>query len=86
MNTTIDINQINKELEIVKLNGQKFAVAGGYIMPSGYAFHHPRHGFIAFTCDGGRPYTPIGGKQALESILAAGGFVSFEGMTWLRRM
>jgi len=81
--TNTSIQQINQELQIVKLNNDVFRVKGGYIRPIGYAFYHPVRGFLAFACDGGRPYAPIGGRNALKSILDAGGFESFDGLCWL---
>lgn len=78
--------QINSELQIIKLSGQKFAVTkNSYTMPKGFALHHPIFGFLGFA-DGISPYQPIGGKKALQSILSDGGFATFEGMKWWKPM
>jgi|GEM_PF-1272560 len=78
--------QINSELQIIKLSGQKFAInKTSYAMPKGFALHHPIFGFLGFS-DGISPYQPIGGKKALQWILDDGGFVSFEGMRWWKPM
>lgn len=76
------IEQINSELQIIKLSGQKFAVnKSSYIMPKGFALYHPIFGFLGFS-DGITPYQPKGGKKVLESILEQGGFISFDTMKW----
>ena len=46
---------------------------------------------IAFSCDRDKygilvPYIPCGGKRALQSILDAGGFCSFEGMEYVQEL
>lgn len=74
---------INAALEIVKLEHQRFSVPGGYVQPTGHAFKHPQYGYLGFK-DGKGPYNPIGGKKALEEILASGGFIHFEDMVWLQ--
>jgi hypothetical protein len=79
-------DQINSELKIVKLSGQKFAInKSSYTMPKGFVLYHPVFGFLGFS-DGISPYQPIGGKKALQSILEDGGFTSFEGMKWWKSM
>lgn len=78
--------QINSELQIIKLSGQKFAVnKNSYTMPKGFALQHPIFGFLGFA-DSISPYQPAGGKKALQSILDGGGFTSFEGMKWWKPM
>lgn len=76
--------EINKKLEIVKLGTQKFKTIGGYYQPTGYAFRHRELGFFAFKGD--YPYIPRGGKQALQEILDAGGFLSFDNCKWIKAM
>ncbi|EJW13818.1 3-isopropylmalate dehydratase [Paenibacillus alvei] len=72
-------------LTIVNLNDAKFEMKSklGYYKVNGYVFHHPS-GYVSF--DGEVPYCPCGGKKALQCILDAGGFVSFEGMHWVHEM
>ncbi|QSF43509.1 hypothetical protein [Paenibacillus tianjinensis] len=82
MAATFTTEQINSELQIVKLSGQKFAVTkNSYTMPSGFALYHPVFGFLGFA-DSIAPYQPGGGKKSLQSILSGGGFWTFEGMKW----
>ena len=47
-------------------------------------------GYVAFSGDRDKfgiliPYIPVGGKRALQSILDAGGFVSFDGMEYVNQ-
>lgn len=75
---------INKELKIVRLNGKlTFRHGLGYINPKGYCFVHPEKGYLALGGDHA-PYTPRGGKDALQSIQDTGGFLSFETMSWVK--
>ena len=53
-----------------------------------YGFHVEGKGYIAFTADRDKlgvltPYSPKGGKKALQSILDAGGFLNFDGMEYV---
>ncbi|PAD72878.1 hypothetical protein CHH67_21200 [Paenibacillus campinasensis] len=75
---------MNEKLEIVKLGSQRFKTAGGYYQPEGYALRHPELGFLAF--EGDVPYIPVGGRQALQEILDAGGLVSTDGCKWIQAM
>jgi hypothetical protein len=68
---SLKTQKINSELTIVKLGHQRFSRRGNYMIPSGYAFYHPTLGYFSF--DGECPYIPVGGRKALEAILAAGG-------------
>lgn len=77
--------QINKALQIVKLKGQTFIVPGGFVRPTGYALHHPERGFLSFKGDSYSPYTPIGGRKALRSIMDAGGLLNFDDVMWLQK-
>jgi len=94
--------EINAKLKIVKIEGKKFGTARGYIeMNKGYAFHVEGLGYFAFAADlapinflkraMGRPmidapYTPMGGKKALQEILDAGGLLDFDNARWLQEM
>lgn len=77
---------INASLQIVKLKDQRFRVRGGYVMPDGYAFKHPELGFLAFNDKPDVPYTPLGGRNALQAILDAGGLLSFEDCSFIKAM
>ena len=79
----MNAQQINSQLVLVKLNGQKFPTVDGYYKPTGYALKHPELGYFAF--EGyDYPYTPVGGRKALKAILDAGGFLSFDDSKWLQ--
>ena len=72
-------------MQIVKLNDVNFKIPGGYAICKGYALKSDK-GYVAFNHDNGMPYAPKGGKKALQSILDAGGFVSFDGMSFVNPM
>ncbi|MWV44948.1 hypothetical protein GRF59_15100 [Paenibacillus sp. HJL G12] len=78
---TDETKAINAALKIVKLSNQKFIVPGGYIIPKGYTLYHPTFGYFGFKGDG-KPYTPAGGKKALQSILTEGGLLDFTDSVW----
>ncbi|WP_135552082.1 3-isopropylmalate dehydratase [Paenibacillus cymbidii] len=74
-------------MKIVKLDGSKlFQVPGGYIKPKGWTFQNADGSYVGFKGDKG-PYIPVGGRKALQSILDAGGFTSFDGMVlWAEKI
>lgn len=74
--------EINSQLEIVRLKDKRFRIPGGYCIVSGYALRHPELGYVSF--NGETPYMPP--KSALRAILDAGGFLTYEGMSWVREM
>lgn len=78
------MKNINSELKVVKLNGQRFATTNGYYQPKGYALKHPTLGYFSFDTD--HPYSPRGGKKALEEILNNGGMLNFDNCKWLKEM
>ena len=68
-------------LQITRLKGEtKFKHPLGYTKPTGYCFKTDK-GYLSF--DGIIPYIPRGGKKALESILAQGGFTDYNNVIWL---
>jgi hypothetical protein len=81
VNRTTETISINSKLKIVKLSDQKFSHPAGYVMYKGFALYHPTLGFFGFKGDG-KPYTPVGGKKALQSILNDGGLLSFDDSIW----
>lgn len=81
---TNETKAINNKLEIIKLEGQKFKVPSGYIMPTGFTLYHPEFGYFSF--DGDIPYIPSGGRKTLKSILGAGGMLDFNNSFWLKEM
>jgi anaerobic glycerol-3-phosphate dehydrogenase len=79
--------QINSELKIIKLGTQKFKTALGYYQPTGYALKHPELGYFSFEEDKkDYPYSPVGGRKVLKSILEAGGLLNFDNAKWLQEM
>lgn len=74
------------KLEITNIKGMKFKVdSHTYFMASKntYAFKTEK-GF--YSDDGKVPYTPQGGKKALQAILDCGGFTSYEGVHFVEPM
>lgn len=83
--------EINKGLEIKRVNGLKFGNKKIYCMAKGYGLYHKDLGFLAFKEDNKgqpapKPYTPKGGKKALESILENEGLSSYENIEWIQPM
>lgn len=81
---------INKELEIVKLNKIKFGNSLAYAMPKGYAFYHSELGYLSLKSSNQKykygvkiPYIPTGGIKALEEIIELGGFSNFDDIEWI---
>lgn len=81
---TAETIDINKRLKIVKVENQKFKTIGGYFKPEGYTLLHPELGYFSFKGD--VPYMPKGGKQVLQDIMDAGGFLNFDNCVWLKPM
>lgn len=76
-----EIIAINDKLEIVKENAIfRMGKKDGYYSVRGFTLRHLKLGYISFNSE--TPYNPGGGK----SILNAGGFVSFEGMSWVKEI
>lgn len=73
------------KLEIVNIKGLKFEGENGYYMASktSWAFK-TKHGYLSN--DGVFPYVPAGGKKALQSILDCGGYISYDGITFINPM
>ncbi len=73
------------KLTIVNIKGMKFAGKDGYYMASknAYAFETEK-GF--YSDDGVYPYTPAGGKKALQVILDGGGFLNYDGVVFVQPM
>lgn len=64
------------KIELVDAEEEKQEVSKGYI-----AFSSDRDEFGILA-----PYIPCGGKRALQSILDAGGFCSFDGMEYVQEL
>lgn len=85
------IQEINSNLQIVKIDGKKFGNKDAYIQPKGYAFFCGGLGYLTFIDDykkgfPKKPYAPNGGKNALQEILDCGGFLDYEGIEWIQEL
>lgn len=78
-------------MKIKRLRGAKFGNKRIARVVTGWVLYEDGKGYIAFSSDRDKygiltPYIPVGGKKALQSILDAGGFVSFEGMEYVQEL
>lgn len=78
-------------MEIIKLRGAHFGTIKICRVVNGYALYENGKGYIAFSCDRDSygiliPYMPCGGRKALQAILDAGGFTSFDGMEYVNHI
>lgn len=78
-------------MKIKRLKNVKFGTKKLSRVVTGWALYEEGKGYIAFSCDRDKygilvPYIPCGGKRALQSILDAGGFCSFEGMEYVQEL
>jgi len=70
---------------IKRLRNAKFGTNKTHVVVTGWALYEEGKGYIAYSSDRDKygilaPYIPCGGKRALQAILNAGGFTSFEGV------
>ena len=80
---TAETQAINAALVVVPAHVMRdfgFIADSGEIVtnPGRAALLHPSRGFVCMPDDGGTPYTPAGGADALAAILRAGGFLNFD--------
>ena len=78
-------------MEIKRLKNTKFGTNKIARVVTGWALYEAGKGWIAFSNDRDQfgilvPYIQCGGKKALQSILDAGGFVSFDGMEYVTEL
>ena len=76
-------------MEIKRLKNTKFGTNKIARVVTGWALYEAGKGWIAFSHDQFGilvPYVPCGGKKALQSILDAGGFVSFDGIEYVTEL
>ncbi len=76
-------------MQIKRLRNTHFGTKKISRVVTGWALYEPGKGWVAFSADRDEfgilvPYIPCGGKRALQSILDAGGFCSFEGMEYVQ--
>lgn len=79
------------DMEIKRLKNTKFGTNKIARVVTGWALYEAGKGWIAFSNDRDQfgilvPYILCGGKKALQSILDAGGFVSFDGMEYVTEL
>lgn len=79
---------LNAKLEIRALKGLYFNTHKGMCRFSrGYAFFIPGKGFVKFKHEKTAvPYSPCGGKSALESIIRDGGFVDYDSLEFVNAL
>ena len=72
---------LNKKLTIKRIGSRerfKDTKSGKLVKLNGFAFHIPGKGYIGMKDGKGMPYTPLGGKNALQDILDDGGFLDYK--------
>lgn len=75
---------LNNRLEIVNLKDYRFNTPKGICQMRGFAFYIKGEGFVKFKADElPIPYSPIGGKKALQSILNSGGFLEYDSLEFV---
>lgn len=79
---------LNAKLEIKALKGLYFNTHKGICrFTRGHALFIPGKGFVKFKHDTTAvPYTPCGGKKALEAIIADGGFVDYDSLEFVNSL
>ena len=80
-----------QSMQIKRVKGAKFGTKQISRVVTGYALYEEGKGYIAFSSDRDKygiltPYIPAGGKKALQAIIDAGGFVSFNGMEYVQEL
>lgn len=85
---TAETQAINAALVVVPAHVMRdfgfVADSGAIVTNTGTAcLLHPSRGFVCMPDDGGTPYTPAGGADALAEILQAGGFLNFDGFRFV---
>lgn len=84
INRTADTIALNARLQIVRLDNYEFDTPKGRATVRGYGLLIPGMGFVKFRHDADAvPYSPNGGKKALQSIIDADGFVSYDDLEFV---
>lgn len=78
-------------MQIKRLKNPRFGTKKISRVVSGWGLYEPGKGWVAFSSERDQygiliPYVPCGGKKALQCILDAGGFCSFEGMEYVQEL
>jgi hypothetical protein len=87
MNTIIrtpETIELNARLKIVRLHNLTFKTPKGSTTVRGYGFRIAGLGYVRFKAHAaGIPYSPIGGKRALQSIIDDGGFTDYSNISFV---
>lgn len=83
-NRTPSSIELNKQLEIVRLDDYDFPTLTGRANVRGWGFRIPGRGFIRFKSDNPFiPYSPCGGHKALQKIIDDGGFIHYDDLAFV---
>lgn len=87
----VELVDREEEMEIKRLKNAKFGTKELHVVVTGWAFYVKGKGYVAYSSNRDKygilaPYIPCGGKRALQAILNAGGFTSFEGMEYVKEL
>ena len=91
LNCKVELVDREEEMEIKRLKNVKFGTEELHVVVTGWAFYVKGKGYVAYSHDRDEfgilaPYIPCGGKRALQAILNAGGFYSFDGMEYVKEL
>lgn len=91
LNCKVELVDREEEMEIKRLKNAKFGTKELHVVVTGWAFYVKGKGYVAYSSNRDKygilaPYIPCGGKRALQAILNAGGFTSFEGMEYVKEL
>lgn len=76
--------QLNKKLKVVRLDNLRFPAPFGSASIKGWGLFIEGKGYLRFKIDAEYvPYSPCGGKKALEKIIADGGLLSYAGIEFI---
>lgn len=83
-------DKLNSKLEIKIAKNLKFASGNDYVLFSGHALFIAGYGYLRFAVSSNKqdnefktPYSPMGGRKALKSIISAGGLLTYDGMEFV---
>lgn len=84
MERTSQTIALNARIQIVNLRNYQFQTPKGICTLRGWGMMIPGKGFIKFKHDElPVPYSPIGGKKALQSIMESGGFLEYDSLEFV---
>ncbi len=78
-------------MTIKRLRNTAFGSKALYTRVTGWAFYEASKGWLAFSSNRDQygiltPYSPVGGRKALQAILDAGGFATMDGMEYVQEL